>query len=128
MKKTLILLSLIITMLSVKGQKPNSAVIPAHHLDRKGWRERHEVMPDYLHPNLEGNKLLSETLVPGFLQAQTGGTGQKKEHPMQILQSQKCDIFLKTIVRLVKLVGNLKSNGSGMEIQNRRVHSRLLSF
>jgi len=51
-------------MLSVKGQEPNSAVIPAHHLDRKGWRERHELMPDYLHPNLEGDKLLFETLAP----------------------------------------------------------------
>ena len=42
MKKTLILLSLTIVFLSANAQRSNSAVIPAHHLDKKGWRERHE--------------------------------------------------------------------------------------
>ncbi len=42
MKKTLIFLSLIMFLVPANAQKTNSAVIPAHHLDRKGWRERHE--------------------------------------------------------------------------------------
>ena len=42
MKKTLILLSLTLVFLSVNAQRPNSAVIPAHHLDKNGWKERHE--------------------------------------------------------------------------------------
>ncbi len=42
MKKTLILLSLILLLLPANGQRPNSAVIPAHHLDKKGWKARHE--------------------------------------------------------------------------------------
>ncbi len=42
MKNTLLILFLTIAFISANAQRPNSAVIPAHHLDRKGWRERHE--------------------------------------------------------------------------------------
>ena len=42
MKKTLIYLSLIVLLVPANAQKPNSAIIPAHHLDKKGWSERHE--------------------------------------------------------------------------------------
>ncbi len=42
MKSTTLILSLIILFISASAQRPNSAVIPAHHLDNKGWRERHE--------------------------------------------------------------------------------------
>jgi len=42
MKKIFVILSLIIVFISANAQRPNSAIIPAHKLDRKGWRERHE--------------------------------------------------------------------------------------
>lgn len=42
MKKTLVLLFLTLTIRLAFAQLPNSAVIPTHHLDKKGWRERHE--------------------------------------------------------------------------------------
>ena len=42
MKRFALVLSLIILFVSANAQKQNSAVIPAHHLDKKGWRERHE--------------------------------------------------------------------------------------
>jgi len=42
MKNIFLLLSLTILFLSTNAQRPNSAVIPAHHLDKKGWSARHE--------------------------------------------------------------------------------------
>jgi lysophospholipase L1-like esterase len=42
MKKSLTLFFLTLTMGLALAQRPNSAVIPAHLLDRQGWRERHE--------------------------------------------------------------------------------------
>lgn len=42
MKTILLFLSLTILFLSTNAQRPNSAVIPAHHLDKKGWSARHE--------------------------------------------------------------------------------------
>ena len=42
MKNLFLIPLLSVLMLSANAQKPNSAIIPAHHLDRKGWRERHE--------------------------------------------------------------------------------------
>jgi lysophospholipase L1-like esterase len=41
-RRLFLLLSLAILFLSANGQRPNSAVIPAHHLDKKGWTARHE--------------------------------------------------------------------------------------
>ncbi len=42
MKNLFLIPLLSVLLLSANAQKPNSALIPAHHLDRKGWRERHE--------------------------------------------------------------------------------------
>lgn len=42
MKNIFLLLSLTILFLSANAQRPNSAVVPAHHLDKNGWKERHE--------------------------------------------------------------------------------------
>ena len=42
MRKIFLLLSLTILCISASAQRPNSAVIPAHHLDREGWKQRHE--------------------------------------------------------------------------------------
>lgn len=41
MKKSLILFFLLLSVGLAFAQRPNSAVIPDHHLDRKGWTERH---------------------------------------------------------------------------------------
>jgi lysophospholipase L1-like esterase len=41
-RRLFLLLSLAILFLPANGQRPNSAVIPAHHLDKKGWNARHE--------------------------------------------------------------------------------------
>jgi lysophospholipase L1-like esterase len=41
--KTLLVLTLTLLFFSLKAQRPNSAIIPAHHLDQNGWwKERHE--------------------------------------------------------------------------------------
>lgn len=40
--KNIFLLSLTFLFLSANAQRPNSAVVPSHHLDKNGWRERHE--------------------------------------------------------------------------------------
>lgn len=42
MKNLILLLSLTILFLSANAQRPNSAIIPAHHLDKKGWSNRHK--------------------------------------------------------------------------------------
>ena len=42
MKRTLILSLLILSIGLAFAQRPNTAVIPAHRLDRKSWSERHE--------------------------------------------------------------------------------------
>ncbi|MFT7035783.1 MAG: lysophospholipase L1-like esterase [Cyclobacteriaceae bacterium] len=41
-KQSFLILILTILFLPVKAQRSNSAIIPAHHLDRKGWKGRHE--------------------------------------------------------------------------------------
>lgn len=42
MKNLLLLPLLSALLLTANAQKPNSAIIPAHKLDRAGWKERHE--------------------------------------------------------------------------------------
>ena len=42
MKKFYLLFLLMALLVTVNAQRPNSAIIPSHHLDKKGWRERHE--------------------------------------------------------------------------------------
>lgn len=42
MKKIFLIVIVVFICISANAQRPNSAVIPAHHLDKKGWRERHE--------------------------------------------------------------------------------------
>ncbi|MCD6332674.1 MAG: hypothetical protein J7L89_05325 [Bacteroidales bacterium] len=42
MKHLSLVLLMFVLLLPAIAQKHNSAVIPAHHLDKKGWRERHE--------------------------------------------------------------------------------------
>lgn len=42
MKKLILIPLLIIAVITVYAQEPNSAVIPDHHLDRPGWKARHE--------------------------------------------------------------------------------------
>lgn len=44
--KLLLILILTILFLSAKAQRPNSAIVPSHRLENKGWKDRHKEILD----------------------------------------------------------------------------------